>query len=383
VHAWDEDASPLDPHDDLGVAKLSVAEILRAGKINEVELLAPKTNNATGSFVTLRCDVLSLTSSDLLTLENPSRNENHLCGLLTILVSKAFDIPGQREHAASYVQVWVGKNNPYRDRGSSPQPPQPSSDTNFTFLTKTVANYPGLDPLNPLYDASFHVPLTPTIVQSDPDIVFSLFNGDTVLGTRSIPMASLKNADHCTILETYPMGTSARLEYKVMLHAIQLRANDDFVIGKNPDGVDDDYAAATTERRDMLQVTIVKGYGFVQQKRKKGFFFRKMDIPDVYCCVKVGSSASSITWRTSTVRDTTLPLWNESNIFPISDRGESIDIDVYDESKKLENGEAFIGSCRFTIDAGVTAGGKLDLQLRNQTCDTGAYIVIQCKILEM
>jgi Ca2+-dependent lipid-binding protein len=128
VHAWDEDVSPLDPDDDLGAVKLSVAEILRAGSIKEVELLNPKTNNATGSFVTLRCDVLSFTSTDLWTLQNPSRNENHLCGILTILISKALDLPGRKEDAASYVQVWIGKNNPYRSIGSFAQPLQPPSD---------------------------------------------------------------------------------------------------------------------------------------------------------------------------------------------------------------------------------------------------------------
>ena len=129
IHAWDEDKAPLDPDDDLGVAEMTVGDMLVAGGTAEVELLIDERES--GAHVTLACEVLPLTKKDLSSFDHPlCTGPNKLCGCLTILVTKAFDIPLKAEKAATFVKVSFAKRD---------------------FFTSVITDYPGVDALNPDY----------------------------------------------------------------------------------------------------------------------------------------------------------------------------------------------------------------------------------------
>merc|ERR1711862_6613 len=104
IHAWDEDKGALRSDDDLGVAKVTIKDILiNREKDFEVELLN-KENIGTGAFVTIRCDVAKL-KVDPNSFDNMQHlAQNHAAGLLTIVVTKAFDLPLSKEEAESFVR---------------------------------------------------------------------------------------------------------------------------------------------------------------------------------------------------------------------------------------------------------------------------------------
>lgn len=104
LQCWDQDSAPLDADDHLGTAYISPGEIILSGGTMEFPLQYEHRPN--GAFVTLRCDVLNLTTpTHLESLELFASCNNHLCGLLTIFVLRALDIPLAKEDAATCVQV--------------------------------------------------------------------------------------------------------------------------------------------------------------------------------------------------------------------------------------------------------------------------------------
>lgn len=108
IAAWDEDAGALDPDDFLGDAKVSVGELLLRGRSMETEL--QMDGKGTGAYITLGCE-LSEWTTNLTSFQRSPEEHNTLCGLLTIIVTKAFCIPVERVKAASFVKVRYGTRN--------------------------------------------------------------------------------------------------------------------------------------------------------------------------------------------------------------------------------------------------------------------------------
>lgn len=105
LQCWDEDDAPLDADDELGVAYTTPGEITLNGHTMELEL--QQDDGPTGAFVTIGCEMLNF-CADLDSLR--TTNSNHMCGLLTILVLRAFEIPLSRDEASTFVQVSCGKS---------------------------------------------------------------------------------------------------------------------------------------------------------------------------------------------------------------------------------------------------------------------------------
>jgi hypothetical protein len=196
IHAWDEDGGTLDADDDLGTAQLGIGELLLAGRTMEVELQMDGVG--TGAFVTLYANVCEFTPN--LASLDALEETTTLCGLLTILVTRAFDIPLPPNKAACFfVKVTCGS---------------------FEFVTSAVTDCPGGDALNPVYDCAFHVPLTNA--SSVGDIHFTLMNGEESLGTTTVTSASLVDSSDKTIFETRPIGVDgSSLELQVILRGVQ------------------------------------------------------------------------------------------------------------------------------------------------------------------
>lgn len=110
----------------------------------------------TDCYVTLSGDLFHLSQEHLGSLSaSQYEGKDKLCGLVTIIVTKAFDIPIPREDAATYVKVVYGEGTKHEK----------------VFYTGTVCDYPGIDALNPMFDCVFHVPITSAMVR--PDSAFS------------------------------------------------------------------------------------------------------------------------------------------------------------------------------------------------------------------
>lgn len=375
VDAFDEDGGPLDPDDDLGLAKLTAGEL--ADKTMEVELIRTggKKQVRTGAFVKLKCEVCGLTSN-MDSLENPSgQNENHICGMLFILVARAYGLPLKTKNVASYVRVTFG--------GGSDKP-----EDDFSFVTSKVVS-----DLNPHYDAAFQIPLTSKTMpaKGTGSVVLELMNGEIALGTTEVTFDSLKQAPGAALAERLRIGPKgAELEVCVSLHGIQLpdshvkRSVSTKSLGPSmasrslrvDENVSNPLAASITHGAlGRVQITIVKGRGFGVQK-KRGLF-RKADVPDPYCKVRFGASPN--VWRTSTIRDCVSPFWNESNVYPLTAHGQAISVDVFDEDKNRT--DTFLGHCRLTVGSVLSAGGTLEMELKNKGRGTSSFLVVRCEHL--
>ena len=147
VECWDEDR--FDSDDLLGRASISVRELFMNEGISELELMM--NNRKTGCYITLSGEMFHLCDQVQSLSSLKYEGKNSLRGLYTIVVTEAFDIPLKREEAATFVEVKYG----------------PGSKHETKFLTGVVADYPGYDCLNPMYDCAFHVPITTDMLGSD------------------------------------------------------------------------------------------------------------------------------------------------------------------------------------------------------------------------
>jgi len=139
VELYDDDPSPIDAIKQvLGRAEISVRDLFTKGQ-GEMELeLALKDKSRSGRMITISANIFDLNCHRLGSLLSPEfHGENKICGLVTIIVSRARGVPLDEEEAATYVKV-VSRNE--------------------TFYTPTITET--VDVLNPIYASAFHLPLT-------------------------------------------------------------------------------------------------------------------------------------------------------------------------------------------------------------------------------
>ena len=383
IHAWDEDKSPLDPDDDLGEAEMTVGDMLVAGGTAEVELLIDEEES--GAHVTLACEVLPLTTKYLSSFDNPLCAEpNKLCGCLTILVTKAFDIPLKVEKAATFVKVSFAKQE---------------------FFTSVVTDYPGLDALNPNYDASFMVPLTTDMVESSADITgeieFNLINDvDTILGTTTIELSELAVHPGNKIQQKRKIGRSgASIQIQVIMYGIDMSkasppiANAEVVAAISeapttpirqiavPSLSMDSPSTPRPGEMGKVRITAVRGRGFKIQKKA----FQKDDVPDVYLKMKFSSGRNKQKWQTNTIKDSVKPEWNESTNFALNDQEEVLYIDAFDQDKGVGDSDDFLGSAQITVSELLLQAKEVELPLTvtkfGKPVSTGAFITIDCDMV--
>lgn len=149
MEVFDEDKTPMDPDDELGQVEITVRDLFRNDGACEIEL--EQDGEKTGCYVTVSADLFYL-SEQLQSFSSMKYEEkNQVCGLATIIVTKAYNIPIPREDAATYIKVVYGEKNKHEK----------------TFYTGTVMEYPGIDALNPMYDCVFHIPISTDMLHQD------------------------------------------------------------------------------------------------------------------------------------------------------------------------------------------------------------------------
>ena len=353
---------------------MTIADILMArGKVLEVELLN-EVNVGTGAYITIHCDVGKLKIFQI----PPIPAQNHLAGLLTIIVTKVFDLSLSKEEVESFVKVKFGEKE---------------------FLTGIVVDcpdYPAFDCLNPVFDASFLVPITSELIEKGlPDIEFDLLNSwekQTLLGSISIPCKSILEAPGSTLKESRPLTNSVSLlEFQVSLQSFQqvalpsssslskpqsyLRPSEISQDLQSPSiTLEEDIPLVPTDQDEIrkLKVTIINGQGFRIKKRT----FRKDDIPDMYCNIIFGSSQT--VWRTATIKDNANPEWNESRLYELNNHNQVISIDVWNSNRK--SNDTFIGSIRVAVGKVLLNSGKMELELENKGLKIGAFVALACEL---
>jgi len=357
IRVLDRDEGTLDADDDLGMATLTVGEILLAGKVKEVEL-QDEGGRGTGAFISIGCELLKLEPK----LESIEQDMNQLNdkmynGLLTILLSQASGIAAP----------------PAAPEGEDPVAP----DLYFIKATYGDESFytSALDGQAAIYNSSFRIPL----IESDkPAVKLALYKGsDTTEEGKDNELVGEFEVLNETILNSpsYTISTSRQvcdgspsLEYSISICGL---------VGGSGVPLDTTALASTTAKSGSgdddtpVAVTILKGWGFKAQPRR----LKKADVPDVYCKVKFGSSPT--VWRTSTKKNNFTPFWEETKTFQMKGRSQVIKIEAWDEDSGTKDPDDFLGKARISVGKILLAGGSFDVELLNEGQRTGHYISLK------
>lgn len=416
VHAWDLDGGPLDPDDDLGQTKFRVGDLILSGKPVERELVM-KDGKGTGAMISLSCQLLPFTNN-LATIQDPqiaappppatvapaeakrswrkkpptkpATEDATYCGLLTIMVYRAYDLPLEKEGASSFVKVLFGES------GGIP------NVSVFEFVTSTIETCAsaGIDGLNPMYDACFHVPLTPALVKSDCDVMLTLMSKEKSLGIVTGSLSSIIMSKDATIKTVGKVGDkNALLSYKLTVSGLEVRLPS-FSAALGGSGSSDNRSlevVSTSGTRSLgsavdinskstgggggtlVRITAIEGHGFEVRKRR----FLRDDVPDVYCKIKLGSNPEI--WRTKTIKDSHDPVWNESKDFAVFGGeseiyGQTIQLDVFDENKKSK--DTYLGNARVQVGKVLLAGGRMKLPILDTGKSTEKVVILECELIQ-
>jgi len=176
VDVYDADPSGLDTL--LGKCEVTCRDLFGEGDdgvadgLCELELIMDEKR--TRYYITVKAELHHLTND---TLDSFTKSEydgkNRLCGLATIIVSKATNLPMPKEDAATFVKVDVKSKT-----GSK------------IFNTGTVMDAPGIDSLNPIYGCTFFVPITTAMLGTDKKESLTDLMGSSTKNLKNISMSS-------------------------------------------------------------------------------------------------------------------------------------------------------------------------------------------------
>lgn len=216
------------------------------------------------------------------------------------------------------------------------------------------------------------------------DVVFSLYNNEDLLGTMKISKEAIRKNPESAITERRPIGNAgASLEFRVSLHGIQEKVSrvtlppvPSIELERSLRGlVPEKEAPKEPEPMGTVRVTAVRGRGFKVQKR----FLKKDDIPDLFCNVKLDSK--DYIWRTSTVRNSTTPEWNESADFTLWDHDQKICLDLFEEDRKSLTGDEEMGNVTISVGELLLAGGETEIEVKKGKA-SGAFVTLRCDMVE-
>jgi len=335
-----------------------------------------------------------------------------VCGLATAIVTRAFDVPLPREDAATYVKVEARKR---------------------TFVTPVVTP-DSPDNLDPVYSSAFHIPLSVgtrkeekklddaeqvadrrsnlkrrqsisgipmklRAANENKDIVFTLMNDNssrghapTKLGSFTVTHDSLLRAHNHTITEVRPIGEDgASLGFRVRLSGMQSKEEKSCQNQSDelppPVSAEDPFVQTTTEpsfasKKQTLRVTAMNGRGFNVETRNL-LIGTANDIQDVYCCVRLLKpsqqqqplDSKSRCWRTSTIKDDTMPQWNETETFVTTDTARDvIRVDAYNENQSKEN--EYLGGTEYPVNK-LLRKRLMEMELRIDEKPTGSFVTLK------
>lgn len=193
---YDSDFATRD--DRLGEASITVGKLLLEGRTKELSLVTENVD--VGAKVKINIEVLPLTQEQSSLDDEEFGGENKYCGLMTVLVERVRNLPVSREEAASCVKVDMF--------GES-------------FSTMVVKDSPPVDPLNPLYDKTFVSPLSQDMAQDAPDIILTLVNHRTKLGSIAVPFADVRAAEGGVLDLESKLGNDAIIQARLIVQGVR------------------------------------------------------------------------------------------------------------------------------------------------------------------
>jgi hypothetical protein len=392
IQAWDEDTGALDTDDYLGFAHVTLGQVmLNTGKngLFEVELMEDGgkgcNKKPTGQFISISMEKIAFTTKDLSSMSAMALNQQsskrdfstltskqrkkmekreaaRVVGLTTILVSHAESLPfAKPEDANTFVKVYLGDGPGKKEIGVTPV-------------------VPGM--LDPQYQTPITVPLT---VESQKEwnksvgnqsYCFEMFQQDLKtlkiksLGEIVVDQSEVKVGDEWAIRDTRSIGKYPKtlLSFTISYAGVDQsqssnprsstisRLSESFNSSiANEEGIE----VIEPNNENKIRVRIVKGYGFRSEKKKR--VFGKMDIPDVYCMIKFGSSPH--VWRTPTIKDSETPTWNDEwREYTMESMNEVISIEVWDENRKTD--DDLYGCARTSVAKVLLNNGILDCEVK-------------------
>jgi hypothetical protein len=403
VHAWDEDEGPLDPDDDLGVANISVMELLLSPhRRKELPLLL--NGRPTGAFVTLSCSISDWTVElerlskvkDVGTNNtvaqngfkgNTQRDTSEICGLLVIIINRAFDLPVDRQSAATFVKVkFLGRE----------------------YDSTVIYDYPGYyDALNPVYDSAFTIPLSTDLkIEENMKIEMDLIDAgqddrSNFIGSTIVLLGDLQRQPDNTLTEKRILtrdgnNNGAALEFRVSLSGVCMPNRQPQTIGEfmerhslvspgassptkalppsklsSPrcDSMDEDHEMGAL---GTVRMTILSGRGL---KIEQQLF--EVAIPDCYCILILGSRK----FRTSVKHNTIKPVWEEHKDFPLEDHGELVRLQVWDMNEETIGNGILLGDATTTVGKLLMAGRSTELEIQKSGRNSGIYISLKCDVV--
>ena len=417
IQAWDEDTGTLEKDDYLGIAHVTLGQaMLNADRdgLFEVELMEDgghgKNQKPTGQFITISMEKIPFTTTNLSSLNESALEMDHfqkkdlegmeekqrekqekkfeskVVGLATIIVSHATNVPVSKvEEANTLVKVYMGAGHDKKEIG-------------------TTAVIAGM--MNPQYMHPISIPLT---VASQKEwyksvgnqcFSFEMFqqNAKTFanksLGEVIVDHTDLEAGDEWAIRDERPVGKHSRtmLAFSISYAGVDSSTNPRRSsvarssvsklfrgsLGDLPSEEDD---IELVEAPPKVRVQLVKGYGFKSEKKGP---FRKLDVPDVYCMIKYGSSPQP--WRTKTIKDSETPTWtDEYKDFPMESMNEVISVAVYDANSK--GADDYYGSARTSVANVLLNNGKLDIEVkydghgdpdRKNSGQSNIFVTLEC-----
>ncbi len=367
IQAWDEDTGTLEKDDYLGIAHVTLGQaMLNANKdgLFEVQLLEDggngKNKKPTGQYVTISMEKIPFTSKDLSSLseqalemdyhrkkdleamsdqdqkQQTKKFESKVVGLATILVSHAKHVPINKEtEANTLVKVYLGSGHDKKEIGMTPvvvgtKDPQYMHPISVPL---TVASQKAWN--SSVGNQSY----TFEMFQQDPKTYENKSLGELVVQHSDVTGAS--DSNEWALRDERPVGKHSQtlLAFSIAYAGVDRATNprrssvSRASISKLsrsavdiPNEETDAPEAQEEEAPPKIRVKIVKGYGFQSEKKSK--LLRKLDVPDVYCIIKYGSSPTE--WRTPTIKDSETPEWNdEYRDFTMESMNEVISVGVW------------------------------------------------------
>ena len=187
--------------DDMGIASITVKQLLLAGGSQELKLT--HDGQITTGSVTIHAkfykfvpDAASFSSDD-----NIHQGTRLFCGLATVLVASVLGLSGQRDELRPSVKVSWGTTK---------------------FRTAAKAYAPGVDIFNPSFDTAFRIPITRDMVNQPEDFVITLMNGDAESGCVVIPFADVLRMPGMVLEDSFDVGSGVSVRASISLRGMQL-----------------------------------------------------------------------------------------------------------------------------------------------------------------
>ena len=199
VLAVDVNDEDLGGDDDIGVAAITVKQLLLAGSTQELAL--SHDGQPTAAKVGLRAQFYKLVP-DAASFSNADHGaDGRLCGLATVLVGSALGLQGDRDKLNPSVRVtWADQ----------------------TFATAAKTYSPGVDIFNPSFDQAFNIPVTAAAASKAAAFRVSLLSGKDEAGGVDIPFADVLDAPGLTLEQKFDVGSGAVVRACIALRGIQL-----------------------------------------------------------------------------------------------------------------------------------------------------------------